>query len=210
MNIRLAAAMAIGLAALCVPSLCQKVSESALSRAGFARPQAPQHELQHVTSAMVPAVAEDLKLEATERQRVIDAAIANVKKYYIYPDVAQKIAEAVLAHEKAGDYDAMTDGTAFAALLTRQLRDVSHDMHLEVVYSRTPLPARPTGPTLERLARYRKAMEQNNCTFEKLRMLPHNIGYLAKGSALDILYARNGTNEPPRHQDAKRAHSQGN
>ena len=81
--------------------------------------------------------------------------------------VAQKMADALLAHEKAGDYSAAMAGAPFAALLTRQLRDVSHDMHLEVVYSRTPLPERPTGPSPERTARYRAALEQQNCTLEK-------------------------------------------
>ena len=30
----------------------------------------------------------------------------------------------------------------------------------------------------EGLARYRKAMEQENCMFEQVGILPHNIGYL--------------------------------
>lgn len=36
-----------------------------------------------------------------------------------------------------GDYDAVTDGAALANLLTRQMRDVSHDRHLETMYSAT-------------------------------------------------------------------------
>jgi len=96
----------------------------------------------------------------------------------ISPEVAQQIAEALVQHDKVGDYESITGGAAFAAQLTRQLRDVSHDMHLEVVYSRSALPEHPHGPTPESLARYREAMERQNCTFEKVKMLPHNIGYL--------------------------------
>jgi hypothetical protein len=113
--------------------------------------------------------------------RVIDAVIKNLKERYIDPAIAEKMAEALLAHEKAGDYDAMTDGAAFAGLLTRQLRDVSHDMHLEVVYSQSPL----RGPTSEGLARYRRILQENNCTFEKVQVLPHNIGYLKLNSFPD-------------------------
>jgi retinol-binding protein 3 len=51
-------------------------------------------------------------------------------------------------------------------------------MHLEIVYSRDPLPERSTGPGPERRAAYRQAMEANNCTFEPVRILPRNIGYL--------------------------------
>jgi hypothetical protein len=122
---------------------------------------------------------------AAYRRRVVDGAIAILKRYYVDPVVAQKMADALLAHEQRGDYDAMTDGAAFAALLTRQLRDVSQDMHLEVVYSKTPLPERSTGPAPERVALYRKAMEEHNCTFEKVETLPHNIGYMKLNSFPD-------------------------
>jgi hypothetical protein len=135
--------------------------------------------------SMLPAVDKDAKLDAAERQRVIDAAIANIKKYYVYPDVAQKMAGALLAHQKTGDDDAVTDGAAFANLLTRQMRDVSPDRHLVLVYSQDPLPQNPSRPTAEDLARYRKAMEQQNCTFEKVEILPRNIGYLKLNSFPD-------------------------
>jgi hypothetical protein len=122
------------------------------------------------------------RLNATERQRVVGAVIANLKQHYIDPAGAQKIAQTLLAHEKAGDYNSITDGAAFAALLTKQLRDVSHDQHLEVVYSRNTLPDHAAGPSAERMARYRAAMEENHCTFEKVQILPHNIGYLKLNS----------------------------
>jgi Peptidase family S41/N-terminal domain of Peptidase_S41 in eukaryotic IRBP len=118
-------------------------------------------------------------LDAAERQRVVDAAITNLKQHYVYPDRAQKIAETLLADKKLGEYDAITDGDIFAHQLTRQMRDASHDMHLELVYSRDPLPPQPTEEqTQEELARYREAMKQTNCAFEKVETLPHNIGYL--------------------------------
>ncbi len=132
----------------------------------------------------LPAV-ERGKLDAAERQRVIHVAIANLKRYYIDPAGARKIADALLAHEKNGDYDAVTDGPAFAALLAGQLRDVSHDAHLDLIYSQSPLHEGPPGPTTEGLARYRKAMEQQNCTFDKVEILPHNIGYLKLNSFPD-------------------------
>jgi len=117
-------------------------------------------------------------LDSAERQRVLDAAISNLKRHYVYPGVAEKIADTLLAQGKRGEYDAITDGDAFAHQLTKQMRDVSHDMHLELVYSQDPLPPQPTEQTAEGLARYRKAMKQENCTFERVEILPRNIGYL--------------------------------
>ena len=152
---------------------------------GPAQPPGPQSQSQEGPRVINQAVVERAKQDAAERQRVIHGVIANLKEHYIDPAVAQNMAEALLAREKAGDYDAVTDGPAFADLLTRQLRDVSHDAHLDVVYSRNPLPDRPPGPTPEGLARYRKAMEQENCTFEKVEILQHNIGYLKLNSFPD-------------------------
>jgi hypothetical protein len=148
---------------------------------GLPQSQAPQSRPQGATSAMM----EDAKLDAAGRHRVIEGMIASLKEHYIYPDVAQKMAEALLAHERSGDDDAVTDGAAFANLLTRHLREVSRDLHLEVIYSQTRLPDRSTGPTGERLARYRRVLEETHCTFEKVEILPHNIGYLKLNSFPD-------------------------
>jgi len=117
-------------------------------------------------------------LDAAERKRLMNAVIDNLKRHYIDPQVARKMADALLAHNENGDDDAVTDGRAFADLLTRQMREVSHDMHLEVVYSQTPLPDLLTEPSPEDLARYRKELEQDNCTFKKVEILANNIGYL--------------------------------
>ena len=152
-----------------------------LRRFGPVKPQALQPRPQSVARAVV----ESAKLDRAERDRVIDGVIANLKQHYIHPDAAKKMADALLAHEKSGDDDAATDGEAFAALLTRQMRDVSPDMHLVVVYSQAPLPQGLTGPTPEDLARYREAMEHENCTFEKVKILPRNIGYLKLNSFPD-------------------------
>jgi hypothetical protein len=117
-------------------------------------------------------------LDAAERKRLMNAVIDNLKQHYIDPQVARKMADALLAHNKNGDDDAVADGRAFADLLTRQMREVSHDMYLEVVYSQSPLPHLLTEPSPEDLARYRKELEQDNCTFKKVEILPNNIGYL--------------------------------
>ncbi len=136
-------------------------------------------------SATIRAADQGGKLDATERQRVIDAAVANLKQHYVYQDVAQKIADALLAHEKRGNDDAISDGGAFADLLTKQMRDISHDAHLVLVYSPATLPQQPTRTTPEDLARYREIMERENCTFEKVATLPRNIGYLKLNSFPD-------------------------
>jgi hypothetical protein len=150
------------------------------------QPSRPQRsQLQDDASPAAGTAVDRPKLDAAERRRVTDAVIQSLKAHYVDPGVARRMTEALRAHEKSGDYEAVTDGTAFADLLTRQIRNESQDMHLEVAYSLAPLPAsrfdslgRPLGPTLEDLARYREALKQENCAFEKTEILAHNIGYL--------------------------------
>ncbi|HEY6307619.1 MAG TPA: S41 family peptidase [Candidatus Angelobacter sp.] len=151
----------------------------------FSQPQAQPPKVQ------AAAQDDDVKLGAAERHRVIAGAIAILKEDYIDPAVAQKTADALLAHEKSGDDDAATDGAAFADLLTRQMADASHDQYLVMVYYRVTPPDRPRGPPPpELVAQYRKEMEQNNCTFERVKILPHNIGYLKFNSFPDVSICR--------------------
>jgi hypothetical protein len=117
-------------------------------------------------------------VDPEERHRVIDRAAANLKQYYFDHEVAQKTADALLAHESNGDDQAATQGAVFAALLTAQMRGVSHDMHLEMDYSLDPLPSGPPVQTAEHTARFRKAMLQQHCMIRKAEILPHEIGYL--------------------------------
>jgi retinol-binding protein 3 len=127
---------------------------------------------------MIAAGIGDWKLDAAKRHRVIQGAAANLTKYYIDPEVAQKMADALRAHEKNEDDDAATDGEVFADLLTTQMREVSHDLYVMMVYSTGTTPENPPAPTAKEVALYRKEMLKNNCTFETVKILPHNIGYV--------------------------------
>jgi hypothetical protein len=131
------------------------------------------------------ASAEHAKLDAAARHHVIDGATAIVTKYYVDADVAQRMAIAIREHENNGDDNNATDGSTFADLLTTQMRDVSHDKYLAMIYSTPTARENSPAPTAAEVARYRKEMEQNNCTFEKAAILPHNIGYLKFNSFSD-------------------------
>lgn len=124
------------------------------------------------------AIVENVKLDAAERQRIIDGVAKNLNEFYVYPDLAQKMADIVRANQKRGDYDAITDPDAFADRLTKDLRAVSHDKHLWVDYNPAKLPPEDQKSSLEREAQFRKMLERTNCSFQKVEVLPRNIGYL--------------------------------
>jgi hypothetical protein len=167
------------------PSVFQSKPIPGRIASGFPQLIRPQYQSHEASRVKTEAVVENVTLNAAERERVIDAVIANLKAHYIDPAVARKMGEALLRHEEAGDYTAVKSGPALADRLSAELREVSHDLHLEVVYSRTPLPDHPSGATPEGVARYQKAMEQQKCTFEKVEILPRNIGYLKLNSFPD-------------------------
>jgi peptidase S41-like protein len=124
------------------------------------------------------AKIENIKLDAPARKRVIDGAASNLSEYYVYLETAKKMVDSLRTHEQRGDYDAITDGDAFATVLTRHLQDVSHDKHLRVNYSPSKLPPDQHGPSADDEARFHKQLEHDNCGFQKVEVLPRNIGYL--------------------------------
>jgi hypothetical protein len=151
-------------------------------------------------------VITEIELDAAERHGVINGAIANLNEYYVSPKVAQHLADALLAHERNGDDNSETDGGLFAQMLTAQMHVVNHDEHLRVVYK--PYKGQEgasVGPTPEEIAHYREAMKRNNCSFEEVRTLPHNIGYLKFNAFPDVDVCRStveGVMKSLRHADA--------
>jgi C-terminal processing protease CtpA/Prc len=91
------------------------------------------------------------------------------------------MADALIARQRRGDDAPASNGKDFAALLTTQMRDVSDDLHLEVVYNPTPSPQ----PSPQEFARTLAALQGDNCSFKKVQILPHNIGYLKLDAFLD-------------------------
>jgi hypothetical protein len=154
--------------------------------------QAAEHQEAQATAAKAvradaqPTVAATgVPVDAAERHRVIVGAVVNLRRYYDHPEVGQKVANSLLAYESRGDDNEATDADTFAVVLNQQMLDVSHDAQLRIRYYVNGVPAQPAGPTAEALAQYRKMLEESNCFFSKVEVLPHNIGYLKLDSFPD-------------------------
>jgi len=152
---------------------------AAVSNASGAGVPPIRHSMvQSASGAATAGAQDDTNPDAAERRRVIEGAAAILRQYYFDHDIAQKTADALLAHQSHGDDDAAASGPALAALLTAQMRDASQDMHLVVEYSQNPLPAGPPVQTPAAMARFREAMLEQHCMLRKAEILPHGIGYL--------------------------------
>jgi hypothetical protein len=134
-----------------------------------------------LSAATAQAIVPDTpasSIDASTRARVIAAAIAKIDEFYVFPDVAKKMGISVRARAKRGEYDAVTDGNSFANLLTEHFRDVSHDKHLSVTFSPIRLSEESSSPSPDAVGRFRAAMQEANCGFDKVEHLSGNIGYL--------------------------------
>jgi retinol-binding protein 3 len=133
------------------------------------------------------AVLENVTMDAAKRKQVIDGLNIDLKEYYVEPAAAQQMADALKVHQTKGDYDAISDGDAFATRLTHDMQEVSHDRHLRMDFSPFKMPPR-TEPTPEDEARFHQQMEHDNCAFEKVEILPNNIGYVKFNGFMDASF----------------------
>jgi Peptidase family S41/N-terminal domain of Peptidase_S41 in eukaryotic IRBP len=117
-------------------------------------------------------------VDTVTRNQVIDSVISNLDESYVSGELAEKMADALRARQKKGEYNSINEGDAFAEKLTKDLREVSHDKHLRVDFSPVPRPKPPEEPDAADVARFHKQMLQLNCGFKKVEILPGNIGYL--------------------------------
>jgi hypothetical protein len=114
--------------------------------------------------------------DSAERLRVIDGIVAKLNQHYYDPALARQIGKSLIARQNSGAYE-INDPDAFAAALTRDLRSVSRDLHFEVVFSQRVL-HEPAPSTAQDDAQYRHVLLEANCTFDKVEILPGNVGYL--------------------------------
>jgi hypothetical protein len=120
----------------------------------------------------------NIKAEAATRTQLIDAIAAKLPALYVYPDVANGMVAAIRAHQRNGDYGAITTDAELASLLTDHLQAVSHDLHIHVNFVPDVVPEGEPSLTDADKARIRADLERRNCGFAKTERLDGNIGYI--------------------------------
>lgn len=84
------------------------------------------------------------RIDDAKRRSLIDGVAKELQAHYVAPDVGNRMIAALRDHLAHGDYDKITSGEEFAAAVTKDLRDVSHDLHLGLVFGRHPGGPEPT------------------------------------------------------------------
>ncbi len=127
-----------------------------------------------------PPSGPDMTIDSKMRAEVIDGAVKALDNNYVFPDIAKKMEQAIRERQKRKEYESMASARQFAEALTENLRAVSHDKHLRVVYRAEVIPPEQPNhePSPEDLERDRAFGERINFGFEKAERLQGNIGYL--------------------------------
>jgi len=114
---------------------------------------------------------------------LVDAALAKLREYYVFPDKAKAAAELIQASDAAGEYADLTEAP-LCARLTEQLYDVCRDRHLRVRQRAADL--RHAGMTEEAaLAAWRERLRVTNYGIARVERLDGNVGYIDLRSVAD-------------------------
>ena len=82
--------------------------------------------------AQGPAAGPDMTIDPATVTVVVDGAVKNLTDFYVFPDLAGKMAAAIRERQQRHEYDDIRSARTLAETLTTHLREVSHDKHLAV------------------------------------------------------------------------------
>jgi hypothetical protein len=119
-------------------------------------------------------------LTPAARSEIVGALGTRLREQYVFPDVAQTVAAALVAKLRRGGYDTMSTPEALEAALTTDLRALGKDSHLRVRFQPRFHPGPPPGsaPAPAEVAEMRAAMAQRGFGIARVQRLAGNIGYL--------------------------------
>ncbi|MEZ4649022.1 MAG: hypothetical protein R3E97_09615 [Candidatus Eisenbacteria bacterium] len=129
--------------------------------------------------------------DSVRRAAAVDSISTALNEVYVFPDVAKKMESLIRKNLKKGAYDDLADPIAFSDRLTEDLRSVSHDLHLRV-FAISPEDAAPRPDTEEDVRAWmeeeRARLARRNFGFQKLEILPGNVGYLRFDNFIDATF----------------------
>lgn len=114
------------------------------------------------------------------KAQTISQLTKEMKSFYFFTDLADKVDKDLNARSAAGEYDSLTTGDDFAKKLEDDMRAICSDAHLRVRFSKEVLPERKVNeePSAEEIKAEKRFNLQMNGGFESVQRLPGNIGYV--------------------------------
>jgi hypothetical protein len=114
-----------------------------------------------------------------EKQQVIDSVSSNLKKYYIFPDLAEQMIDLLNNQLEEGNYAELISYEQFGQAITKDLRSLDNDKHLWIWYNpgwiKNEL-SRVVGLSKDIDSDLQKAQKEN-FGFKEMKILEGNVGY---------------------------------
>ncbi len=122
----------------------------------------------------------DRDLDQASKAEVINAALENINRSYVFPDVAKQIEKNVRDRIAKGEYDKITSSMEFAKKLTEDLESINNDKHLRVRFTYDVLPVREQNnrPSEDEIKERERFMRSVNYGFETVQRMSGNVGYI--------------------------------
>jgi len=126
---------------------------------------------------------DDAPIDAAARASAVEQISAALLETYIFLDKAEEMSALIRQKLADGAYDDLQSGPLFCRALTEDLRMISMDKHLAVMFSGQaegdgPDPAADRRQEQE----YFRQQQRRNFDFQKLEILEGNVGYLRLNS----------------------------
>jgi len=122
----------------------------------------------------------DLTINTAMCSEVIEGVIGKLNAHYVFPEVAKEMEKAIRIRLEGKEYGSITSAAVLCETLTENLREISHDKHLRVIYSHEPrpMPDDEATPSSKIRDKWHRIARLRNFGFEKVERLGGNIGYL--------------------------------
>jgi hypothetical protein len=130
-------------------------------------------------------------LSSTEKGEVIAALEQQIRKNYVFPEVAEQVIAALDQRSAGGHYAGAATAKALARLLTVDLRQAGNDLHFNVAFD--PEFIAPSGedaiPSDAEVAQMRRIVVERAGGISQVRRLPGNIAYMEMREFFPIEHA---------------------
>ncbi len=120
------------------------------------------------------------QISNSEKKETIQKILEILEERYIFPEIADSIKSYILSNLESRKYDTISSAKEFAFQLTRDLQQVSKDLHISVQFEKRP--QEQTGNTSQdgeaEKEWIKNILAENNYGIKSKKILEGNVGYL--------------------------------